>query len=37
MSNPGVNLKTIFAFAREYHPRKIIQHIQYGTAGFRDW
>ncbi|ETN59626.1 phosphoglucomutase [Anopheles darlingi] len=32
----SVNLRSVFAFAREYHPKKETQKdIQYGTAGFR--
>uniref|UniRef100_A0A6M2DJM3 Phosphoacetylglucosamine mutase n=1 Tax=Xenopsylla cheopis TaxID=163159 RepID=A0A6M2DJM3_XENCH len=31
----SVNLKTIYAFAREMHSKNINKPIQYGTAGFR--
>ncbi|XP_058053817.1 phosphoacetylglucosamine mutase [Anopheles bellator] len=32
----SVNLRSVYAFAREYHPKKENQKdIQYGTAGFR--
>lgn len=30
-----INLKSVYAFAREYHPKKSDKFIQYGTAGFR--
>jgi len=31
----AINLKSVYAFAREMHPRKGDKPIQYGTAGFR--
>ncbi|KAL9904981.1 phosphoglucomutase 3-like protein nst isoform 3-T3 [Glossina fuscipes fuscipes] len=31
----SINLKTIYAFAREMYPKKSIERFQYGTAGFR--
>lgn len=31
----SVNLRTIYAFAREMYPKKVTKDIQYGTAGFR--
>lgn len=31
----SVNLRTIYAFAREMYPKKVTANIQYGTAGFR--
>ena len=32
----SVNLRSVFAFAKEYHQKKESQKdIQYGTAGFR--
>lgn len=31
----SVNLRTIYAFAREMYPKKVTTAIQYGTAGFR--
>lgn len=31
----SVNLRTIYAFAREMHPRTVKEKINYGTAGFR--
>ncbi|XP_031635018.1 phosphoacetylglucosamine mutase [Contarinia nasturtii] len=31
----SVNLRTIYAFAREMYPKKVTTNIEYGTAGFR--
>ncbi|XP_055688316.1 phosphoacetylglucosamine mutase isoform X1 [Lutzomyia longipalpis] len=31
----SVNLRTVYAFAREMYPKKVKGDIQYGTAGFR--
>lgn len=31
----SVNLRTIYAFAREMYPKNVATNIQYGTAGFR--
>lgn len=31
----AVNLRTVYAFAREMYPKNNISDIQYGTAGFR--
>lgn len=31
----SINLRTIYAFAREMYPKKTEERIQYGTAGFR--
>lgn len=31
----SINLRTIYAFAREMHPKKTTKNIEYGTAGFR--
>lgn len=31
----SVNLRTVYAFAREMYPKKVSTNIQYGTAGFR--
>lgn len=31
----SVNLKAVYAFAREYYPKNVDTNIQYGTAGFR--
>lgn len=31
----SVNLRTVYAFAREMHPKTVSVEIQYGTAGFR--
>lgn len=31
----SVNLRTVYAFAREMYPKKVTENIQYGTAGFR--
>lgn len=30
-----VNLRTVYAFAREMYPKNVTTNIQYGTAGFR--
>lgn len=31
----SVNLRTVYAFAREMYPKNVTADIQYGTAGFR--
>lgn len=31
----SVNLRTVYAFAREMYPKNVKENIQYGTAGFR--
>ncbi|CAD7083068.1 unnamed protein product [Hermetia illucens] len=31
----SVNLRTVYAFAREMYPKRVNKDIQYGTAGFR--
>ncbi|EDW78771.1 uncharacterized protein Dwil_GK12616 [Drosophila willistoni] len=31
----SINLRTVYAFAREMYPKLSTEHIQYGTAGFR--
>lgn len=31
----SVNLRTVYAFAREMYPKHFKGDIQYGTAGFR--
>ncbi|XP_055376879.1 phosphoacetylglucosamine mutase [Condylostylus longicornis] len=31
----SVNLRTVYAFAREMYPKKVNENINYGTAGFR--
>lgn len=31
-----LSLKSVYAFAREMYPKRNMQPIQYGTAGFRD-
>lgn len=31
----GVNLRTVYAFAREMYPKNVTTPVQYGTAGFR--
>lgn len=31
----SVNLRTVYAFAREMHPKTVKIDVEYGTAGFR--
>ncbi|KAH8255884.1 hypothetical protein KR026_000885 [Drosophila bipectinata] len=31
----SINLRTVYAFAREMYPKVSTEHVQYGTAGFR--
>ncbi|KAH8380415.1 hypothetical protein KR009_010632 [Drosophila setifemur] len=31
----SINLRTVYAFAREMYPKMSKEHVQYGTAGFR--
>lgn len=35
MANTNGSYRTVYAFAREMHPKTVKTDIQYGTAGFR--